>query len=125
VISAATGCSAFSPTGPNTIAPPANGVFAGTVYPDGRTRWPFTLTSPGTVTLTLTSVQPASLVLGLAFGSLTGRGCNPTTEVEAKAGGAGPQVTVAADAGEKCVEVFDIGGVPSSGAPFTVTIRGF
>lgn len=117
-------CEGASPTGPDTISPPAGGVFAGTVYPQGHTRWPFTLTAPGTVSLTLTSSDPSSIVLGLGLGTLSGRGCTLTTEVEAQAGGSSPQLTAAADTGEKCVEVFDVGGVPSSGVSFSVSIRG-
>jgi hypothetical protein len=125
VAGAAAGCSAFSPTGPNTLTPSAGGVFSGTVYPDGRTRWPFALEAAGTVTLTLTSVEPSSLVVGLGFGTLTHKGCNATTAVEAQVGNAAPQLKVTADAGQKCVEVFDVGGVPESGAPFTVSLQSF
>ena len=124
VAGVAGGC-AFSPTGPNTISPSASGVFAGTVYPEGHTPWPFTLEAPGTVAVTLTSVEPASLVVGLGFGTLSGRGCTPETEVQAQVGNAAPQLTVRAEAGQRCVEVFDVGGVPASGAEFTVSIRSF
>ena len=125
VAGVAGGCSEPSPTGPNTITPSVSGVFAGTVYPEGHTPWPFTLETPGTVAVTLTSVEPASLVVGLGFGTLSGRGCDAQTEVEAQVGTAAPQLTVRADAGERCVEVFDMGGVPRSGASFTVSIRSF
>ncbi len=118
------GCEGPSPTGPNVIAPPSGGVFTGTVYPDGHTSWPFTLTSPGTVTLTLTSVDPPSLQVGLGFGTPSGRGCTLTSEVTAGAGSS-PQVATAAEPGEKCAQVSDVGGVPTSGASFTVNIRGF
>jgi len=125
VAGVAGGCSEPSPTGPNTITPAVSGVFAGTVYPEGHTPWPFTLEAPSTVALTLTSIDPPSLVVGLGFGTLSGRGCDAQTEVEAQVGTAAPQLTVRADAGERCVEVFDMGGVPPSGASFTVSIRSF
>ena len=125
VAGVAGGCSEPSPTGPNTITPSVSGVFAGTVYPEGHTPWPFTLEAPSTVALTLTSIDPPSLVVGLGFGTLSGRGCDAQTEVEAQVGTAAPQLTVRADAGERCVEVFDMGGVPPSGASFTVSIRSF
>jgi len=125
VAGVAGGCSEPSPTGPNTITPSVSGVFAGTVYPEGHTPWPFTLEAPSTVALTLTSIDPPSLVVGLGFGTLSGRGCDAQTEVEAQVGTAAPQLTVRADAGERCVEVFDMGGVPTSGASFTVSIRSF
>ena len=116
------GCA--SPSGPDTILPSATEVFTGTVYPQGRTTWPFMVTSPGTVTLTLTSLDPSSLTVGLGLGAFANNVCTITTEAETRAASASPQVTAAVGAGENCVEVFDVGGVPLDGAPFSVTIRG-
>jgi len=117
----ASGC--VSPTGPNTITPASSGVFSGTVYPDGRTQWPFELTATGTVRVTLTSVDPSSLVLGVGIGEFSGHRCELASQAETKASNA-PQLTSLVDAGEKCVAVFDVGGVPSSGASFSLTIQG-
>jgi len=106
--------------GPNTIAPPAIGVFVGKVYPDGRTRWPFEMTSPGTLTLTLEKVDPPVRV-GLAFGDFETPECMVKDESVTSAGASGT-IVIAVDAGEKCIEVFDVGAVPLSGVSFSVTI---
>jgi hypothetical protein len=110
-------------SGPNTIAPSAaNGVFVGKVYPDGRTRWPFEMTSPGTVTLSFDALDPP-VRLGLALGDLTGKDCRVTDEIESPGGPSAARISAASGAGEKCIEVFDVGAAPESGVSFTVAVH--
>jgi hypothetical protein len=111
-----------SPTGPSTLTPPNHGSFVGNVYPHGTTTLKLTLTGPGTLALTLTQVDPAATVLGLALGvqETTGR-CTQTQHVKTGAGSV-PQLTAVAPAGAYCVEVFDLGTIDLSGASFVVNI---
>jgi len=109
-------------TGPNTIAGSADTVFSGTVYPDGHTRWLFSMTSAATVAFSLVKADPP-VRLGMSFGAFIAGGCSVTDEVEAAPGSAAPQISAAVDVGEKCIEVFDLGTVPVSGVSFSVRIH--
>lgn len=79
----------------------------------------FTLTTAGTIDVTLTSITP-SIVVGLGIGipRSDGNGCNLSRSVEASVGGS---VSAAADPGSYCVKVFDVGQVEQS-ASFSVVI---
>jgi hypothetical protein len=99
-------------------------VWEGRVYPEGTTRMSFSLTASGTLSVTLTDVEPTAVALGVGLGVPTnrGRGCDVTAQVETTAGSR-PQMTSAAEAGNHCLVVFDVGQVGLSGAPFTVSLR--
>jgi hypothetical protein len=103
------GCT-WSPTGPTTVTPGSHDVFEGRVYPGGQTLWPFALTIGGTVTLSLVSLDPGSLTVGLGLGDKTAHGCDLTTQTRAAVGAPTPQITVSMPIpGEKCAVVFDAG----------------
>jgi hypothetical protein len=84
------------------------------------------LIAAGTVTLKLVTLDPASLTVGLGLGEKITGGCSIAQETEARAGGSAPQLTLrSVSPGSKCAVVFDIGGVPLTGARFTVDVHTF
>jgi hypothetical protein len=110
----------------SSTATPATETFASLLYTGGIAARTFSALQAGTVTLTLTSVTPSTIVVGLGIG-IRGPGgggpaCLLSNSVDATAGSA-PQLTVAVDADNYCVQVYDSGHVNSSGVAFSVTIN--
>lgn len=108
--------------GPSTLSVPATGTFSGVVYPDGHTSWRFLMTAHGTLTASLDRVDPSVLV-GLSIGESPANDCSVIAEVETGPGDTPRSISAVVDPGEKCIEVFDLGGIPQSGASFTVSVR--
>ncbi len=111
---AAVGCGSDSaqstptaPTGPVTEQ------FASVVVDGGATSRTITMHESGTVTLTL-APTPLNYVVGLGIGtrSVAGTICSLAVSVLTAGGGTGPQISIPADAGTYCVQVFDIGNLP-------------
>ena len=81
----------------------------------------FSMTVAGTIQASLTTVTPSVPVgLGVGIPQSDGGGCNVTQSVETSAA-ASPQLSLAADAGQYCVKVFDTGYVVDA-VSFSVTI---
>jgi len=123
VVAALTSACDAQVTGPSTLTVPATGTFSGVVYPDGHTSWRFTMTAHGTLTASLDRIDPSVLV-GLSIGESPANACSVIAEVETGLGDSSRSISAVVDPGEKCIEVFDLGGVPQSGASFTVSVRG-
>ena len=102
----------------------ATETFASLLYTGGIAARTFSASQSGTVTLTLTSVTPSTIVgLGVGIrGPSGGPACLLSSSVDATPGSA-PQLTVAVDAGTYCVQVYDSGHVNSSGVAFSVAIN--
>ncbi len=97
--------------------------FSGTVQPGGMDFNPFTITTGGTVNVTLLSAgPPPTITMGLAIGTPSGTGTcallpgGITTTASATA-----QLTGTLNAGSYCVEVVDVGNAAGPIA-YTVTV---
>jgi hypothetical protein len=103
----AAGCSE-TPVSPTTTstAPPE---FASQVATGGTATRVVTLPNSSTIRVTLTSVAPAAqLGLGVGIRRSSGTGCSLARSLTTGPSDT-PQISVAADAGEFCVQVYDPG----------------
>jgi len=113
----AAACGSDTPTTPTTTSTsPVTETWASIVGPGGSASRSFD-TNAGTVTVTLTA-SDAPLGLGVGVPRSVNAGCRLTvSQVDA----AGLSVSIPADAGSYCVEVFDDGAVVKQAA-FSVQI---
>lgn len=99
-----------TPVSPTTI-PPTSFTYATTFTVNGAVTRTFDQISPGTVSMTLTSVTPdVALAIGVGIPRIGSTGCNLTRSVVVKAGPS-PQLSLAAEPGLWCVRVWDPGTV--------------
>lgn len=110
------------PTSPTTTTP-APILFVGTLQPMATRFYSYTLTSAGTITAMLASLEqhgvPAANALELGIGIPAGTGCaveSPTTATPSLM----PQIRQDASTGTYCVRIADRTGLPS---PLNFTIR--
>ncbi len=95
------------PTGPAPV--PVTEAFTGTLTPNGATTHPFSVQAGGTITATLTTVDPDAIV-GLSLGTWNGLGCSITIAIDRAVKGTVATGT-ASTVGNLCVRVYDIGEV--------------
>jgi len=95
-----------TPTTPSTTSPTSES-WSGVVAPGGQSSRSFTVNASGTIAVTLTSAG-ATLGLGVGLPRVTGGGCRLGVSVTAS-GASSPQISTAADAGQYCVQVYDLG----------------
>jgi hypothetical protein len=79
----------------------------------GNTSRAFTMTTAGTITVTLTTFGSGTQKAGLGIGVPTaalGSPCSVTQSTITTAG-ASPQITTTADAGTYCVQIYDTGSI--------------
>jgi hypothetical protein len=109
---------------PTPVAPTTTNEFDSTVPVGGSVFYSFSVTTYGTVNVTLTSVSgadvPATVQLGLGIGQPAGTTCSTTSTTNAAAG-ATAQVTGSYDVGVYCAKVSDIGNLFAP-ANFTMSI---
>ena len=105
-----------SPTAPTTTAP-APILFSGTMQPGSTRFYSYTLTTAGTVTAMLASLErnglPAGNALELGVGVPAGTGCaveSPLTATPSLT----PQIRLDAAIGTYCVRLADRAGLPSA-----------
>ena len=99
------------PTAPtNTIASPATETFSSLLAVKGTASRSFSTHNRGTISVTLTSTSPAGTVVGVGVGipRIGNTGCNLTTSVNTAAG-SGAQISVTAETGDYCVQIYDLG----------------
>lgn len=113
-----------SPTSPTTTtAAPTTILFSGTLQPRTSRFYSYTVSSAGSVSALLASVErngvPAPNALELGVGTPAGTGCGVTLSANVSSTLV-PQLRHDAAAGTYCVRVMDIDGLP---APMTFTIR--
>ena len=96
-----------STTTPSPTSTAMSETWSGVVAPGGQSSHSFTVNSSGTIAVTLTS-SAATLGLGVGLPRVTGGGCRLGVAVNASAGSS-PQISTAADAGQYCVQVYDLG----------------
>jgi hypothetical protein len=99
-----------TPTTPSTTSGPKSETWSGTVAPHGQSSRTFTLDAAGTITVTLTAAGANLLGVGVGLPRTTGGGCRLGVSVNASAATT-PQISTAADAGQYCVEVYDLGTI--------------
>jgi hypothetical protein len=113
-----------SPTPPSDPTPtpaPTTETFSGSVSPNGAVTFPFTVASAGTVTASLTTVQPdATVALGLSLGTWNGTLCQIVLANDNAL--VGTVVTGAVSSLDSlCVRVYDTGKVTGT-MTYTVTV---
>jgi len=101
--------------GGNTPTTPSNTssrseTWSSTVAPGGQSSRSFTVDASGTINVTLTAAGAPTLGLGVGLPRTTGGGCRLGVTVNASAGTT-PQISTNADAGQYCVEVYDLGTI--------------
>lgn len=108
-----------TPTAASTS--PATTVFASQFAARGDASRSFSVSSTGSIEITLTSVTPETVVgLGIGIPRADGANCNLSQSLETGPGSA-PQIVAAVDGGTYCVKVYDIGSVRDS-VNFSVTL---
>jgi len=124
IVIASAGCGKDTAT-PTSATPilPTTILFSGTLQPRATRFYSYTLTTPGTVTAMLASLEQAGApkpnALELGLGIPAGTGCavespsNTTTSLV-------PQIRIDAAIGTYCVRISDTDGLP---APMAFTIR--
>jgi ABC-type transport system substrate-binding protein len=94
-------------TTPSNTSTTMSETWSSVVAPGGQSSRSFTVNSSGTINVTLTAAG-ATLGLGIGLPRITGGGCRLSVTVNTSAG-ATPQITTSADAGQYCVQVYDLG----------------
>jgi len=110
MVSTACGSNSTS-TIPTTPVNPVTDTFAGTLNVNGAATYPFTVTVPGTVTATLTTVGPDTTIpIGFSIGTWSGTTCSVGSGLfqDQAVQGAVIVATVSAP-GTLCLRVYDSG----------------
>jgi hypothetical protein len=94
-------------TTPSNTSTTMSETWSSTVAPGGQSSRSFTVNSSGTISVTLTAAG-ATFGLGVGLPRVTGGGCRLGVSVNTAAGST-PQISTAADAGQYCVQVYDLG----------------
>jgi hypothetical protein len=104
---AACGGNDSTPTAPSTTTSFA---WSSALIPGGAASHVFLAGKSGTITVTLTSIGPPSMAVGVGLGipNPGGTGCNLTTAVNTGPGSS-PQVSASVEAGSYCVRIYDLG----------------
>ena len=124
LLAAATACggSSQSTTSPSTTTnSPTSETFSSVLGVRGVTSHTFVAKVAGTISITLTAVGPPSVPIGLGIGVTGGAPCLLNTKLTTVAGGS-PQISVTADPGRYCVEVYDVGNLVDP-ISFSLTIQ--
>ena len=101
------GCGSDStPTTPSAPSGTVTENWSSVIAPGGASTRSFTVNSSGTIVVTFTAGPTAGLGVGLP--RTTGGGCRLSVSVNASPG-ATPQISTQADAGQYCVQVYDLG----------------
>jgi len=117
----ATGCGSrtTTATSPSTTPKAGSETWSSVLAPGGTSTRSFTANAAGTITVTMTSAG-ATVGLGVGLPRVTGGGCRIGISVNAN-GSSTPQITTQADAGQYCVQVFDLGTLTDP-VPFAIKI---
>jgi hypothetical protein len=118
-------CESEPVAGPSGTGAPVTETFMGTLQPGGEAFYSFSLSKPGVVSLTLTSMIgpsiPAGALFPLGIGTPVGQFC--TAGVDAAASpGTTPQYSVNKDKGVYCVKISDNNAQLGAPATFALNI---
>jgi len=119
---AVTGCGSnatTTATSPSRPTRPSSEIWSSVLAPGGASSRSFTVDAAGTIAVTMTSAG-GTVGLGVGLPRVTGGGCRLGVTVNASAASA-PQITAQADAGQYCVQVFDLGTLTDP-IPFALKI---
>jgi len=126
-LAAATGC--HSTTTAPTTSTAATSVtvtetFKGSIQQTANASFPFTVTAPGNVQVSLTDVEPlTTMALGVAVGTWDGTTCTLGLATTDHAKSGATALTGNAVAGNYCVQVSDAGNIPPAWTvSFTVQV---
>jgi hypothetical protein len=109
-------------TPPSSTTAPVTETFASFLASGGSSTHRFPISQGGTISITLTSVTPSAIVgLGIGIPGSTSSNCEFSSSLSTTSGTT-PQLTVTADAGTYCVQLYDPGGLNSPGVSFSATI---
>jgi hypothetical protein len=116
-------CDDDIPTAPTTPTQPVTVTFSGTLARNGAQTHDFQTQTSGTVTATLTSIDPAdSGIIGFSLGTWNGTVCQAVLANDAAAQSAVLTGTVASIS-SLCVRMYDVGNVPEDGTvAYTVQV---
>jgi len=95
-----------TPTTPSNTSTTMTENWSSVLAPDGASTRTFTLNTAGTIVVTMTAGPTAGLGVGLPRTS--GGGCRLGVSVNASPGTT-PQISSQADAGQYCIQVYDLG----------------
>ena len=110
-----------SPNTPSTSTATTD-TFSGTLAPNGALVFTFSVTTAGTVAVTLTAVSPAATgPLALGVGPSSTGTCTIASSTSGATAGGGPQLSATENPGTYCVQVSDAGSLKSS-STVTVTV---
>jgi len=119
-VGAVCGCGGSNtPTAPSTPSTPTSETWSSVLAPGGTSSKSFTLDKSGTIAVTLTGAG-ATVGLGVGLPRTTGGGCRLGVSVNASPSTT-PQLNTTADAGQYCVQVFDLGTLKDP-VPFALKI---
>jgi len=96
--------------------------FASFLALDSTSAETFSISQSGTVSLTLTSVTPSSMVgVGIGIPGASTSTCSLSRSLDATPGST-PQIAIPVDPGTYCAEVYDAGSLTAPGVSFSLTI---
>jgi hypothetical protein len=95
-----------TPTTPSNTSTTMTENWSSVLAPGGASTRTFTLNAAGTIVVTMTAGPTAGLGVGLP--RTTGGGCRLGVSVNASSGTT-PQISTQADAGQYCIQVYDLG----------------
>lgn len=103
-------------------APTATETFASALALGGASAHTFSVSQAGTVSLTLTSVTPSTIVgIGIGIPGAATPVCSLSSSQNTTARST-PQITILVDAGTYCAEVYDTGNLSTPAVLFSMTI---
>jgi hypothetical protein len=112
----------FSSSSAPSTATPATDTFNGSLAQNGSIIFTFTVTTAGSVGVTLASVSPSTTnPLGLGVGPSSNGTCLVTNSTSAAVAGSTAQLTATENPGTYCVKVFDPGYLTTT-STVTVTV---
>lgn len=115
----------LSPTLPPILPATITETFNGTVAVKGIDAHNFKVTAAGKIAITLTSVGPAAVAVGLGLGVPSGLTCvlslGDTSRVTVEPAPSPPQISGTALTGTFCVAVYDVGNLTGL-ATYSVTV---
>jgi hypothetical protein len=109
-------------TSPTTTVTGTTETFSGSLLQQSSNLFTFTVSQAGAVSVTLTSLGPTSVVVGLGLGTPNGTtSCTLTSANPTATAGATAQITVTETPGSYCVDIYDVGNLTTP-STFSITI---
>jgi hypothetical protein len=117
-------CNPFdNSSSPSTSTTPTTDTFNGALAPNGSLVFTFTVTTAGSVGVTLTTVSPPTASpLGLGIGPSSNGSCSITNSTSGAVAGGNAQLSANENPGTYCVRVSDAGSLAVTSA-VTVTVN--